>query len=74
VVNTLLTWSVMDSDLKDHWGTTPLSLAARRGHIEVVGSLLGTNTVEVNSRDQFGRTPLWWARRSGHPTVAQLLL
>ncbi|KAK1990129.1 ankyrin [Colletotrichum falcatum] len=62
------------SDVKDHWGSTPLSLAARKGHVEVVRLLLATNTVDPNSRDQFDRTPIWWARRRGHREIAQLLL
>ncbi|KAK2052295.1 hypothetical protein LY76DRAFT_526977, partial [Colletotrichum caudatum] len=62
------------SDLKDHWGSTPLSLAARKGHVEVVRFLLATNTVDPNSRDRFDRTPIWWARRHGHREIAQLLL
>ncbi|KAK1983357.1 hypothetical protein LZ30DRAFT_588597, partial [Colletotrichum cereale] len=59
---------------EDYYGSTPLSIAARHGHIKVLKSLLETGSVDINSRDVLGRTPLWWASRRGESENLQLLL
>ena len=63
----------VDSDLKDYYGATPLSIAVRNCREEVVKLLLATGRVNVKSPDCFGRTPLWWARKAGNADIAQLL-
>ena len=46
-----------DVDPRDSEGSTPMSLAARRGH-EVVVKLLLQRTVDADSKDLARRTPL----------------
>ncbi|WKT43651.1 hypothetical protein QSH57_008487 [Fusarium oxysporum f. sp. vasinfectum] len=43
-------------DHADHWGSTPLSIAARFGRIEIVRSLIDTCAVDIKASDSFGRT------------------
>ena len=62
------------SDLKDTYGWTPLSWAARQGHESIVDLLLATRDVDPDSIDNNGRTPLSWAAEKGHKTVVGLLL
>ena len=54
-------------------GQTPLHVAAKNGHKEIVGLLLEKGA-EVNARDRFQGTPLHWAVFYGHKEVAELLL
>jgi ankyrin repeat protein len=70
----LLTNKLVDPETKDHYGATPLLIAARHSRTEVVKWLLGTGCVDFDSRDCFGRTPLWWARKTGNADLVQLLL
>ena len=58
---------------KDEAGETPLHLAARAGHKEIVEFLL-TRKADVNVRDNDGDTPLHLAARMGEKDVAELLL
>ncbi|KAF5247348.1 hypothetical protein FANTH_6439 [Fusarium anthophilum] len=60
-------------DEADHWGSTPLSFAARFGHVGILRALIDTGAVEVDSSDTFGRTPIFWATSCGHDAVARLL-
>ncbi|KAF5552234.1 ankyrin repeat domain-containing protein [Fusarium napiforme] len=60
-------------DEADHWGSTPLSLAARFGSVGIVRALIGTGAVEVESSDKFGRTAASWATSLGHHAVSRLL-
>lgn len=70
----LLSKESVEADPKDHYGLTPLSIAARYQRIEVIKRLLRTGRVDINSQDSFGRTPLWYARESGNAETARLLL
>jgi ankyrin repeat protein len=60
-------------DARDHWGSTPLSLAARQGHTEIVEILLATKLVDTNSRDDLRRTVEWWATQQGHSEILTLI-
>ncbi|EXL63296.1 hypothetical protein FOCG_01653 [Fusarium oxysporum f. sp. radicis-lycopersici 26381] len=60
-------------DEADHWGSTPLSLAARFGGVGILMALIDTGVVEVKSSDMFGRTTTWWATSHNHDAVARLL-
>lgn len=67
-----MTTTGIDIDSKDHYNSTPLSVAARLGHAKVVELLL-TESHAINTKDTFGRTPLWWAERTGNQAIAELL-
>ncbi|KAF5618686.1 ankyrin repeat domain protein [Fusarium sp. NRRL 52700] len=60
-------------DEADHWGSTPLSLAARFGEADILSALIDTGAVEVESSDRFGRTTGWWATSRNHGAVMRLL-
>ncbi|KAH0563314.1 hypothetical protein GP486_002120 [Trichoglossum hirsutum] len=66
--------SGMNADLKDTYGWTPLSWAARNGHRGVVERLLLEKGVDLDSKDSSGQTPLSWAARNGNEAVVKLLL
>lgn len=52
-------------------GETPLSVAAKRGHLDVVKLLLLNATVDASVADNGGRAPLWVAAREGRFEVVQ---
>jgi hypothetical protein len=60
-------------DIADYWGSTPLSMAVRKGHAGVVKLFLDTHTVDIDSTDTLGRTLVWWATEQGHSEVLRLL-
>jgi len=61
-VELLLATEGIDPDSKDtRHGRTPLSCAARFGHVAVVKLLLAKDGVDRDSKDFNGRTPLSWA-------------
>ena len=72
-IELLLATNRVDVDFKDYYDSTPLSISARMGHIDVVEFLL-TKSHALNVQDSFGRTPLWWAERTEHPEISDLLL
>ncbi|RKK70647.1 hypothetical protein BFJ69_g11625 [Fusarium oxysporum] len=59
---------------KDHYGRTPLSLAAAMGHHHICEILLD-NGADMGHRDYvYGQTPLGHAAAYGHREVVELLL
>jgi ankyrin repeat protein len=60
-------------DRADYWGSTPLSMAVRKGHAGVVKLLIDTHAVDIDSADKFGRTLIWWATEQGHGRTLRLL-
>lgn len=61
-------------DSQDGVGSTPLAVAAAKGHVEVVTLLLARNDVDPNRRDINRRTPFSYAAERGHETVVKILL
>ena len=57
-----------------HLGYSAITLAASRGHLDVVAVLLEQGGVDVNSTDEFGYTALHRAASNGHAPVVQLLI
>ncbi|KAM0293820.1 hypothetical protein ACHAO9_001506 [Fusarium lateritium] len=56
-------------DRRDAWGSTPLSMAVRRGHEDVVIALMATKLVDLKSKDDLGRSLAWWASRQQQPSI-----
>jgi ankyrin repeat protein len=66
--------SVLDANIKDQLGATPLHEAAEVGHAEVVRLLLSKGA-DVNAKTTTGRlTPLHVAAGKGHREVAETLI
>ena len=63
-----------DPSLRGKNGNTPLHLAARGGHEEIVKVLLDQPSVEVDAKDNSGKTALHFACSEGHRKVCQILL
>jgi ankyrin repeat protein/Mg2+ and Co2+ transporter CorA len=56
-------------------GWTPLLIAAKAGHTDVVEALLGAhNPANVNARTSSGMTSLHWAAENGHAQVVKRIL
>ena len=55
-------------------GATPLYVAAKNGHSEVVQHLLAKGGIDVNEADNDGVTPLYAAAQEGHSEVVKHLL
>jgi len=60
-------------NVRDCYGRTPLSWAAKSGHEAVVKMLL-EKRANVNAIDRWRRTALHWAAENGHEAVVSLLL
>lgn len=63
----------VDSDSNDNDDVTPLSWAARYGHVGVA-ELLIARGAKHNSKDKNRHMPLWWATENSNSTVVKLLL
>ena len=62
-----------DINATDPDGFTPLHLAARSGHANVVAVLLAKGA-DVNATDHIGETPLHLAANEGRQEIAEKLL
>jgi hypothetical protein len=65
---------VADVNHVDHFGVTPLFMAAREGHSGVVAKLLVVEGINVSKANRFGVTPLLLAARQGHTEIVEQLL
>ncbi|RTE84462.1 hypothetical protein BHE90_001073 [Fusarium euwallaceae] len=63
----------IDIDGRDYDGRTPIALAARNGHTDIVARLLA-HGADPNLRDLQQMAPLWHAARHGHAPVVRALL
>lgn len=61
-----------DPEIRDHWGRSPLALAAITGDEEVVQKLLASH-VRLETRDSRGRTALFSAALRGQDRMVQIL-
>ncbi|KAM0175400.1 hypothetical protein ACHAPC_009643 [Botrytis cinerea] len=64
----------VEPDLPNPRKVTPLWIATRYAHIEVVQLLLETKSVNVNVRSVEGRSPIFWAAAHGDEEMFKLLL
>ena len=73
IIRRVLSSFMVDMNFKTERNRSPLILAARKGHKDVVKLLLDRGA-EPNMADQYGGTPLHFAALEGHKDVVQLLL
>ncbi|CAJ0554400.1 Ff.00g129130.m01.CDS01 [Fusarium sp. VM40] len=59
---------------KTYYGMTPLFIAPRFGHLEVVKLLISTSYIDLNCENWMGLTPLVTTVANGHLEVARLLI
>jgi ankyrin repeat protein len=59
---------------KDSNGYTPLMIAAKNGHKDMVELLLSIGTLDINAMCSFRRTPLSWAALNGHKDTVEVLI
>lgn len=66
--------TAVDINVKDRtFGYTPLIVAARQGHIDIVQILLERGA-DVEATDNYGSTALYWAKKNQREEIVQLLL
>ena len=63
----------LNKNPKDFVGRTPLHLAAKKGHIEVV-KCLASVVDQVNAKDFDGMTPMRNASVEGHTDIVNYLI
>ncbi|OAF98565.1 uncharacterized protein CC84DRAFT_1106051, partial [Paraphaeosphaeria sporulosa] len=61
------------SQLQDHYGRTPLWLAAAGGKTATVEALIKKHSVDHQIADNLGRKPSWIAVKKGHGAVSKVL-
>jgi ankyrin repeat protein len=60
-------------DLKNHWGRTPLLLAAHNGDSELVRALIDAGA-DINTEDNEQETVLMYAVEVGHEDIVEMLI
>ena len=69
----LIEHGAMLDPVDDDYQSTPLGMAARWGHIEMVKYLLESGA-DINKAGAKSATPLKWAQKKGHKEIEKLLL
>ncbi|KAK1751192.1 hypothetical protein QBC47DRAFT_417605 [Echria macrotheca] len=69
----LLAREETEPDAKDFYGSTPLSIAVRKGCTQAVQTLLATGRVDCDAKDKFGRSPLSWVRLLSLPVLERII-
>lgn len=72
-LETMLSSKMIEVDIQDHAGRSPLSWAIAYGHIEIANMLL-QNGANPDSTNHFGFTPLFYAAVSGQVGTIQNLI
>ena len=62
------------SDVKDVSGLTPLHLACKHGHLDIIQYLIKEQNCDPESTTPNGRTPLHLACKSGHLRIVKCLI
>ncbi|KAH8194682.1 hypothetical protein TruAng_011151 [Truncatella angustata] len=65
----ILTDLVTYIDIKDYYGSSLVSIAARLGYAAIIRQLTKVPGIDAVSVDQFGHTPMWWAYNQGHHLI-----
>ncbi|GMG09608.1 unnamed protein product [Aspergillus oryzae] len=73
VVNTLLSHKA-NAKIKDHYRSTPLLMAVRNGHKDVVGRLITLADSSIHFQNGLDQTLLWWAARCGDAGIVELIV
>lgn len=60
-------------NVKDNYGATPLIIAARNGHEQVLAQLLTLDDSLLLDEDMFGHNVFYWAACCGNPEALELL-
>ena len=74
VVKLVLAHPVIDINVKNSGGDTPLLISCQKGQVSVVQLLLKDPRVDVTLDDPKGRTPLWCAACFGRHEVVEWLI
>lgn len=74
IVGKNLTPSTVDVNCQDSSGTTPLMVAVKGGHDEVVAQLLKSSNISVHLENREGFEALTYAARIGDEAIVRLLI
>ncbi|KAF5572617.1 ankyrin repeat [Fusarium pseudoanthophilum] len=73
VLERLLDDDRLDVNIRDRYGSTPLSVAICHNKLSMVEILLANPGTCPETEDRFGRSALWWAKRKGLSGLEKLL-
>ena len=63
-----------DPNIKDNYGETPLYVASRNGHLDIVKCLVVECKADPNIKDNYGETPLYVASEKGYLKIVKYLV